>query len=215
MDQIVKVDDNVYAFPASRVRRVGPANPQAAAFLSKVLPIFKEQTGLDYMKVKDALHGGRRDFMEFVMEAVDTSSSPEDFVRFLVSSNGLMTNSELLSGQEVTEYNDVKIAILEFSNEYGDGWKRDLHGGISKIIESADHTPFAVAYMSPIIHGKSREVGFAIQVFERDLTADSEVGFALQKNPSKRFAGFDLEDAYEPFNDYCLAFDDVKVAHLR
>ncbi len=43
-------------------------------------------------------------------------------------------------------YNEAKVAILEFISDVNDGWKRDLNGSVSKIIESADGTPLGKAF---------------------------------------------------------------------
>ncbi len=112
-------------------------------------------------------------------------------------------------------YNEAKVAILEFISDVNDGWKRDLNGSVSKIIESADGTPLGKAFLSPIFHAKTHEVGFAIQVYDRDMSRSTEEEYMSKSEPSQRFAGFDIEDAYLPFEDYAFNHQNEKVAYLR
>lgn len=209
----VNSDEKVIAFPASRIVRRGPADPASAEFLQKVLPLMKNVTGLDYLKVKDALHGKDKGFMEFIRDAVDRGVAPEEFVRFTVETNGLMCASMDTSVDEAEYFNQTKLAILEFADEVP-GWERGLNGSVGSLIYAEDGSIVARAMMNPIKHARTGEYGFAVRIYDRDFDQPESDHIAFKSTPAEKFAGYDIEDPVNELDAYRAKFQN-RVAYIR
>jgi hypothetical protein len=209
----VNSDEKVIAFPASRIVRRGPADPASADFLQKVLPLMKNVTGLDYLKVKETLHGKDKGFMEFIRDAVDRGSSPEEFVRFTIETNGLMSASMDVSVDEAEYFNYTKLAILDFADEVP-GWERCNNGSVGSLVYAEDGSVVARAMMNPIKHAKTGEYGFAVRIYDRDFDQPDSDQIAFKSTPVEKFAGFDLEDPVNELEAYRAKFQS-RVAYIR
>lgn len=206
-------NEKVVAFPAARIVRRGPADPAAAKFLGDVISLMKDKTGLDYMEAKEILHGKDKGFMEFIRDALDRGSSPEEFVRFTVESNGFKTFGPGEWADEVESYNVAQLFIIEFANDMPD-WSRGTKGEVTSLIYTSDGAIAGCAIMHPIIDRVARDTGIAIRVHDRGFDDPESDRIHFKNEPSQKYAGYDIEDPVVELDDYKASFQQ-HVAYIR
>lgn len=204
---------NVLAFPLNRIARP-QANPAAARFVEEARTLMLEQTGLDYLKVKEALHGPGKNFMEFVRDGLDKGASPAEFVEFTVKSNGLASVGPQMDLETAAAYNQVQMALIEFANE-DPNWNRGWNGSIVSCIQLPDGAIVSYAEMAPIKHNVSPDYGVAIQVFDRGMDSENDEMLKFNQTPSKAFRGWDIEDPLDEYEAYRASFQNDQVAYIR
>lgn len=195
----VRTEGNVIDLFAERIRRSRENASVTSGFENDVRALMTEMTGLDYNEARPFVLG--KDYEEFFRSAIDHGQTAREFMHWVAAANGLEVKSAMKDLDEVTHFNEARLAILEFvEDNRHDGWQRGIEGAAIKEIHGPNGDLLGVAQMQPI---KKNDWGFGIAVHGVEAF-DNEGVFIAGKQPIRKFGGFDIEDVVGPLQHYEL-----------